>query len=483
MLQTMLKMIKQRMSSLKPFSEAIMALGWVSEEAKLAFVKLLAATTTAAAVAPASVRHAPYAVLTDVEAARLLEAWDATVLTADRALTMIYDVVQKHWLRPTFHLEKLNAAPGINVGHWFRQDEPAVVTRHDALRAMLAPLGFVDAVEYTDQRPPDAILLMGGLQHHIEERLQSLPQVLQSYASMETSFSGHGDVSRGSEQWRQTGLDHGATTTTTEEVKAGEPIDIYYLSGRRGVFNFEPALADMLLEHLQVEPSSAEAAALRQALRDYDGDDKDWRSGSTAAMKAALMQAIGRGGEPWPSFPGFSASAPEDYDEWSQGWPVAADLAQHLLRKMPGIPEWARGRLRIIPVIAPPHPDGRLANTNDTVLRWEKQVGDALVREANVLTTGVARPVVVALSSQPHLLYQTTSMMRILTPDRYTLRVVGTAIRDFQVHRILTEAAKGIHEMRPVAEEFLEDAGFGSQEAHPLLAAAFASFRGVTLSN
>lgn len=418
-----------------------MTLGWTQPHQMLAAVKLLAATMPMAGECPTV--NVDKGLLSDEDAERMLLFLNSRCLSQEAALQALCDGAQQFWLRSTFKQEGVNAPLGVNVARWFHDDSPAYQTHRDRLLQCVKSLGYTEKMHYHPEEAPDAVLLLGGLQSHLEQRIPCIAALLQEHFSA---------------PWFK-----------------DEPIVIHYLSGPRGVFHFEPGLRSLLIEWLQLTPDETSRfdAWLERTKHN------DWRQRDTDAMKLDLLADIGRLEDAsiietvdtqniiyqethdkvnallqklWPQSRGFAAKAAgatSPYAEKTAGWPVAADLAEYLLRTMPCMAPFQH-RIVVKPVIVAVGPDGKLPGAADS-LRVFKTMWESDIANKHALFNmkySLKRNIVIA-THQPHGMYLLTTALRIFHTKNIMPHVIAPSAKpDIHLHEVLDAAAKELHEFQ-----------------------------------
>ena len=379
-------------------SSVLARLGYLKQEQQFDYIRLLGITGAL-----------PEEVLSTCPQDRLMLYEEASSVLENlrfesdkKAFDWLLPATQDKWTRKTQNQEGAGGTADAKLARWFMHDSGLIAQNKEVLQSIVRNLGFFEGTTWQEAVTPNEVLLMGGLEEQIGERLEALEQLVQASPVI------------------------------------GKEISLSYLTGNRGVFNFEPSLAPMLAEEWFKDESLE--PAIRKVLSE---NKKDWKDGRVQQLQLLILAAIEKrdveGGviltmsdamelvssldagvsnpkvqeildANWPR-EGFYYDAPEKYiAQPTAGWPVATDLVAYRLKQMQKQAPGLYDHFRVVPIVANGK-NGRLANTADTVEQWMLERGNDL------LTRSTGPALVASLSSQPHAMYMHETAVPMLPKD------------------------------------------------------------------
>ncbi len=426
-------------SSENKMSSILQRLGYLNRQQQLNYIKLLGISGGLSETR--SVQCPQDRLLTNEEAFSILN--ELNFDSDQEAFEWLVRTTQDKWIRKTHVQEGAGGMAEAKLARWFVQDSSLMTEYQEELQSIIDNLGFFSGTtwQWQESTHPSEVLLMGGPEEQIVERLESLEQLSSLYP------------------------------VTDYEI----PLN--YLTGNRGVFNFEPSLAPMLAQEWFKDAKLE--TSIQQVLND---NRKDWKDGRVRQLQLLILAAIEKrdafgdvvltktkaselvtaldAGEDnleaqelinihWPQ-EGFYYESPEKYNaQPTAGWPVAADIVAYHLNQMKKQAPGVYDHFKIVPIIANGK-GGRLANTGDTVEQW------MLERGSNLLSNATVQPILLAsLSSQPHTMYMHETAVQLLPPNFRLVTVSITPKKPVLVTTTLDVAARLLY---TVKGEFIKSA-------------------------
>lgn len=157
---------------------------------------------------------------------------------------------------------------------------------------------------------------------------------------------------------------------------------LYYLTGPRGLFNYEPTLAPILSQWFGMPEKIATIQAVLDQYQDSN-TTMQWTM-NLSALKTEILTAVGA--DTWPLAPqSYYYQNQHEYDlhaiqqNWEPlnclggPWPVAMDLVDFYMKKR----SWNQN-VRLIPIVAL-GTNGHLAGVSDELELWYKNYGRTLL--------------------------------------------------------------------------------------------------------
>lgn len=346
-------------------------------------------------------------IIEDIEAQALL---NIQFTTTKNGFDWLLNVTQMKFLRDSFDEEGVNQnkdTVSINIRRWNLTDAKKITdileNPHSIeyqLYQIAHSLHLIEAFEWPSDKEIKHVVIHGCIDRYAKARIEFIKQ-----------FQGN----------------------------------IYYLTNPRGLFNDEESLSKLIATFFKLPENEND---IQQVLNKHKNgnDQKNWKQ-NLSELKNEILLAIGQ--KSWcEAKEGWYYHGRELYDlqaknegrESLQDWPVAMDMVDYYLTQH--INGEKRQRITLIPVLAIGK-NGRIANTEDSVLAWHEQYDKKIATHQNEKI-----PVVFVSDNLLHgIEYQDIIVKSTLPENLYEIITVGPAAKDFSIALATDSLTKRIYAM------------------------------------
>lgn len=337
-----------------------------------------------------------FKLITDAEAKSLLNIRFSSL---ESGFYWLHYSAEIFCLRREFFLEGINVSQDVhNTKRWNQKDVKITKEIYEGLYQCALTLNLIDVNSWPNDKKIDRIVLVSSIEYILKKRLESI----------DSSYEGIIDC----------------------------------LSGPRGVFNYEPALAKILAMWFKAQEKEN---LIQEVLNKYLASDLplQW-TGRLSELKKELLLKLGR--TEWPNVDSYYYKDKKLYDEAARlanrepldclggPWPVAMDILEL----------YAKGHFKnfdkiILNPVITLGKNGKLAGLNDVILNWYQKHGKNIISQGLVPAFVACNSVQVILnnlsSQEP---YQESILLR-------SLYVKATKIKKVEYNSELLNKSKNFN--------------------------------------